>query len=265
MQINIAYCITPDFMEYASISAASVLRKCNRDDWYVFYIICEEFTPETQQYFLRLNKIKQSTYVFLKFPPHLLSQGNYKDRGESGLYRIFLSEILKNVDKVLYLDTDTIIHSDLAFLYKHDITDYYLAAVPDKEETIARKNTKLKKDQLFINSGVLLMNLAKFREEKLPQKIIKHLLKSRFKSDQNSINAICKDKILYLPIKYNVMMYPDGYPNPPLLYENFQEEYEDAKEYPVIHHMLFHPWTDEYEYLSTSKEWASVKDYINKF
>ena len=260
MQINIAYCATNDQLEYASISAASALMKANKDDHYVFYIISEYFTPELQKLFLNLDRIKKSTFIFFRIPEERLKhlkQCNAENIGM--LYRICLPELVKREEKILYLDTDTIVHSDLGFLYKYDITNYYLAAVEDKDEPEMRKKVRLSRDQLYINSGVLLMNLKKFREEELSEKILTHVKNSKYKNDQHSINAVCKNKIIYLPLKYNVMMYPEELPNKPEIYKKHQEEFLDAKEYPVIHHMILKPWLGEYQYLTTSIEWMTVK------
>lgn len=265
MQINIAYCATSDQLEYASISAASALIKSNPKDNYIFYIISENFTPELQKHFLNLDRIKKSTYIFFKVPPQTLSLLEECQAENIGmLYRICIPDIVKREEKILYLDTDTIVHSDLSFLYKYDITDYYLAAVEDKDEPEMRKKVKLSKDQLYINSGMLLMNLKKFREEQLTSKILTHVKKSKYKNDQHSINAICKDKILYLPLKYNIMMYPEELPNKPEIYKKHQEEFLDAKDFPVVHHIILKPWLGEHCYLSTSSEWMETKELIEE-
>ena len=77
-----------------------------------------------------------------------------------------------------------------------DITNYDYAAVID---AIGRRFI----DKNYINSGVLLMNVKKMKEENAFKKCRDMVVtKKMLLPDQTALNKICKDK-LYLPNIYN--------------------------------------------------------------
>jgi lipopolysaccharide biosynthesis glycosyltransferase len=89
-------------------------------------------------------------------------------------YRIWLPELLARLDRVLYLDADTLVLQDLHALWRCDVNDGLLAAVAQPREMGgAARLTALGHAPLpaYFNSGVLLMNLARMRAERLSQRL----------------------------------------------------------------------------------------------
>ena len=93
-----------------------------------------------------------------------------KERGVAGylFLKVFLERYLPSLNKVLFLDSDTIVSGDLTELYNTDITNHYFAVVPDvmaynvipkpEDKNIVNKNT------MYFNTGVVLFNLARIRK-----------------------------------------------------------------------------------------------------
>ena len=135
----------------------------------------------------------------------------YNLLGISAFSRLFLEDILpQDIDKVLYLDSDTIVLNSLSELFNIDLYNYYVAGVIDIISNITKyfyQGTKELKNP-FINSGVLLINLKKWREIKFSKQsisLIKEYDDKNFLHDQNIINIICNENILFLESKYNMM------------------------------------------------------------
>lgn len=85
--------------------------------------------------------------------------------GKGTLYKTMLPELIQE-DKVLYLDCDIICACDVANIFTHDVSGYYLGAVKMGQEQGLKWVRKLGLRSAFcINAGVLLMNLAKIRRE----------------------------------------------------------------------------------------------------
>ncbi|MCR5542948.1 MAG: hypothetical protein K6F55_02280, partial [Eubacterium sp.] len=106
----------------------------------------------------------------------------------------------------LYLDGDIVVSDDLTELYNKNIDDYVVAAVPDSSVMYMPRDEMYLKDYYF-NSGVMLMNLRKMREEKTSEKLreMKRSLSDKSLMDQNVFNLVIKDRVERLPIKYNFM------------------------------------------------------------
>lgn len=110
--------------------------------------------------------------------------------------RLFADEVEELPDKVLYLDADIVVYDNLKKLYDIDISKYDFAASKDYLG-------KWFIDYRYLNSGVLLMNLKKMREEGSLAKCREMCVKQKMLlPDQTALNLICKKK-LYLPRKYN--------------------------------------------------------------
>lgn len=123
------------------------------------------------------------------------------------LARLIMDKILpKEVEKILYLDGDTIVRGSIKELWNTSLGESVIGAC--MEPTINHKRLeKLNMTGLpYINSGVLLVNLNKWRKEKTGEKILDFYKKHSGRllaADQDSINGALKDKIYLLPFRYN--------------------------------------------------------------
>ncbi|GHU70423.1 glucosyltransferase [Clostridia bacterium] len=178
------------------------------------------------------------------------------------LYRIFLPELLPDVEKCLYLDTDTIVEKDLSSLYTWPIGDNYFAGVRAAANFGTTQRTKERMAKIgipsmnhYVNNGVMLMNLAKMREDGIEQRMLDLVPKGFECPCQDIMNKVCYGKVMTIPLHYNVMQ---KYMKPTeqaffaqrgcrVCYS--QEEYHQAKASPtVIHYVnrsdleLVKPW-----------------------
>ena len=117
-------------------------------------------------------------------------------------YRLLLPELLpESVDKVIYLDCDLVVEEDLMHLWNLDLKENYLLAAPDLWiRSVSAHNGLLNYEELqiasdakYFNAGVLVVNLKKWRTDKIMVKAIEYLKKNksyiRF-HDQDVLNAL---------------------------------------------------------------------------
>ncbi len=78
-------------------------------------------------------------------------------------HRAFLPELLPDVERVLYLDVDTVVMDALEPLWTTDVSGHYLAAVTNVLEDRFATAAELALDgpEAYFNSGVLLLNLGR--------------------------------------------------------------------------------------------------------
>lgn len=127
-------------------------------------------------------------------------------------YRISIPDLLdKDVNKVIYLDTDLIIKEDLITLWNINIENYFLAAVKDVYVRNSRhSDLSIPKDYDYFNNGVLVMNLRKWRENNITNQIIDFMQRNSRNihyPSQDPMNAILYDKWLPLDAKWNYQSY----------------------------------------------------------
>ena len=164
-----------------------------------------------------------------------------------GYNRLFLTEYLpEDVDKVLYLDSDTIIEQPLDDFWNQDLNGYYLAGVDDCLSSKYRDLVGLSKEGTYINSGMLLINVKKWREDDICHQFVKLIVENNgffIFNEQSTINSLFSGKIKILPQNDNVnsLVYLYDYDElmrlrTPYNYSYTSEELMDARSHPVITH-----------------------------
>lgn len=123
-------------------------------------------------------------------------------------FRLVIPDILKE-DKCIYLDTDTIVNTDLKELYDIPLNNNYIAGVWHPGvigiENVICKDADIPSSDQYINAGVLLMNLKQLRRNGMVKKFLDLTSKNMRSQDQDIINNGCYGKISLIPLKYNVI------------------------------------------------------------
>jgi len=118
-------------------------------------------------------------------------------------YRLLAAQILpQELDKILYIDPDTLVINSLVPLWNMNIDEYLLAAASHtgKTEFINSMNRlRLGTGTDYFNSGVLLMNLTRCREEIKPEEVFAFAnvhFNELVLPDQDILNALYSNRIL---------------------------------------------------------------------
>lgn len=158
----------------------------------------------------------RATIHFLKINDHLYK--NAKVRGhftKEVYYRISIPSLLDNsIGKAIYLDCDIILKADITRLWRVNIKEYELAAVRDFGRVTWKKALSIPEKAPYFNSGVLIMNLRKWRlngTSKKVQRYIKlHSAKLRL-LDQDALNAVLQGQWLRLNPRWNYQVHRHAY------------------------------------------------------
>jgi lipopolysaccharide biosynthesis glycosyltransferase len=122
--------------------------------------------------------------------------------------KVFIPELLpREIEKVIYLDCDVIVEEDLSDLWNIDISGYHLGAVLDTTLTDRLSVLVGEAGMPYFNSGVMLLNLRKWREDDTVRVILKFINENHEKllyHDQDALNAILYKKWLHIDAKWNV-------------------------------------------------------------
>ncbi len=127
-------------------------------------------------------------------------------------YRIFAAKYLpEEIDKVLYLDPDIIINGSVEALYDTKTDDYFFAAASHTGPILRKLNEMrldMEEESPYINSGVMMMNLKKLREEQRTEDVFEFIEKRKnylVLPDQDIISALYGSRILALDtFRYNM-------------------------------------------------------------
>lgn len=124
--------------------------------------------------------------------------------------RVFLPDLLPDVSRVIYLDIDTMACTDLKELYSTHMGDNALGVVLEHESHERSHFNERLQIPLdcpgYFNSGVLLMNLAVFRRDRLVEKIMTFAETKAsilYCPDQDALNGALCNRIQILHPRWN--------------------------------------------------------------
>lgn len=209
--INLMFCGNDKVLDGMIISLLSIVKHCKKElNVYVLTMdlteLSEKYRPitESQADILDsiLKRVNPKSRVILiditkYFKDEMLNSANIKTHYTPYiLVRLFSDKIEQIPDKILYLDSDIVVYKNIEPLYNMKIDKYdYAACIDEIGKTFISKD--------YVNSGVLLMNMKKLREENALEKCRKMVVdKKMLLPDQTALNKVCKDK-KYIERKYN--------------------------------------------------------------
>ena len=272
-QINVAFCVNNAYVEKVAVVITSMLEN-NRENYFHFYIFSSDLSEDSIKY---LNKLKSRYKNFeasrVEVPVDLFKslKLNIDYISIETYYRYAISDLLPDLDKILYIDADLIINKDINIFYDTDIADYYLAGVEDA--FIKSENYKpeigLSTDDIYINAGVLLMNLQKLRQDCICKKFIEATegLWDKIKyQDQDIINIVCKGKIkqvdsIYNFARENIMAEPNRQKEACIIHYTGKKKPWMKKKIKIGHVLQFWNWE---KYFYADKQWKKYADLTAK-
>lgn len=239
MTIHVALAFDENYISQFYAVAASVF--CNNKNNFInFHAIVSgigsAYKNEIQAYVEQNNGLICFYNVPNNFGQNFRLDGNWT---AATYYRLLFPSLLpQEVDRYIYIDSDTIVVGDLAQLATIDISGHVLAAVRDRLIPV-RIDLDIHEPYSYFNAGVLYINKIVWEEYDITNKAIEFLLNSPEKvlyADQDALNYILKGSWLRLDTKFN-MMYADIPENLP------RTKFNDfLKDKVIIHFTQHRPW-----------------------
>lgn len=213
------------YIRYTSVLVESILSHCTEENKYAIYILHTDISEENQAILQhQIGKCKNVSIEFINVKRRLNTYKNlYVDRHLSveTYFRFFAIDIFPNLEKMIYLDCDTIVCEDIAKLFHTDLKDKSIGAVrdadiislysenntadPEVRENL-NKRIKLQNYTDYFQAGVLLLNLKKIRMHYSMEEIFSTALERNWKfQDQDVLNYIFRGDVKYLDSSWNVL------------------------------------------------------------
>lgn len=248
----VVYHSSDGFVDVTAVSIISLLENNKDCEFIKIYYINRDISDKNKKILCKMVNNYAAEIEFIDMPNwsekfNINLSTTLKRWLGFGYNRLFITELLPHdVDRVIYLDSDTIIEGSLDELWNLDMEKYYMAGVDDCLSKRYRKMVHLNDNGVYCNSGVLVLNLKKFRDENVVERFLGFISKHNgffVYNEQTILNAVFENNIKILPIKYNVytMIYTFTYNQilklrKPLKYSYSEKDYNDAKKNPIITH-----------------------------
>ena len=204
-KINICLACDDNYSKYAGVVIASVLNNVQHNDVLSFYILDGGISEENKTKILSLKEIKNCYINFVSVDNKLFADyikiQTHSYISLPAYYRLKIASLLPDIDRIIYFDCDIVVNSSLAELFTVDMGGCPIAGVKDIDKK------KLKKNPSYVNSGMLVMDIKRIREENLEQAFLNYT-KENFENitlgDQEIINEVLKNRIKVLNDEWNV-------------------------------------------------------------
>lgn len=272
--MNILYTLDSGFSKQLIVSVYSLIEHTQQD---LRIFIVSDKIP--QKYRIILNGFSDNERInIIYLDPPVLPEKLIPDRGgKSQYYRMFIGQLFSKIDieKITYLDADTLITDDnIQMLENIDMQDSVLGACLDPWSKLYRKALGLKEGVQIFNSGVLVIDVQKWKLDNIDQKINNDIdEQKRFQQgDQGILNRVFENNFFVLSANFNVM---DIYFS--MNYEKIiayrkaisfykKHEIEDGKKHPIIVHFTSsylqnRPWV-KYSNNPYSDRWIEYYEKI---
>lgn len=217
-EIPIFFACDEDFVKYTMVSMKSIMENADRSRKYHIYILHMGITEATQAKVLAMADEEFA----IDFVDVTDKMKNIADKlpirdyySNTTYFRLFIPDMFPQYRKALYIDSDTIVVGNIAELYDHKLGKLYAGVCPDRvvaqtdilgdyvEKVLGVKRTR------YFNAGVMLMNCSQFRENHLLDEFLEmlHVYLFVVAQDQDYLNLICKNQVLYMEPKWNAQVF----------------------------------------------------------
>lgn len=270
--INVVIASDDNYSQHMGIVILSCLTNTSVPDRLVFYLLSSDISDNNK---LKIQDITQKYHakcVFIEPDATVYGDIPKKRYGVAALFRLSISSLLPDdILKVIYLDCDVLFYSDIKELWEMEMDECVAGAVTNLGH---QPVDRLEIDNgEYFNSGVLLINLEKWREQEVGRKTLEYMNKNASEllfPDQDGLNIALKNSWKHLPLRWNQQpatysMYSKSKYEKSLTHE----DYHDAIVNPGIVHFLgknkpwtylsYHPLKETYQAYIRLSPWAGFR------
>lgn len=274
---HIVYASDDKFAEILGVSIVSLYENSRDMDDIIVYVLDSGISCENRDKLLTICRDYKRTevqFITAKDISKKLEMKVATDRGSLSQYaRLFVSSDLpENLGRALYLDCDIIVMQSIRELWNLDLHGKTIGALMDAFSKYYRANIDLEENDIMFNSGVMLIDLDKWRKDRVEDKLLEFISRKNGwiqQGDQGALNAVLsRDTYCFEPRFNSVTIFYDFnykemmlYRKPPKFYPD--EQVRMAVEKPVLIHFTtsfksIRPWVKgcEHRYVG---EWMRYK------
>lgn len=242
---HIVYAADDKFAEILGVSLVSLYENSKDMIDIMVYVLDSGIKKRNKDRLLSVSRCYgRNNIIFIpaKNISEKLSMHVAVDRGSLSQYaRLFVSSDLPmDLNRVLYLDCDIIINRSIRELWNLGLNGKTIGALMDAFSKYYRQNINLEANDIMFNSGVMLIDLEKWRKQNIEGKLMNFISKKNGRiqqGDQGALNAVLShDTYCFEPRFNSVTIFYDFtyremlvYRRPPMTYVEGQRFYTEAQ------------------------------------
>ena len=208
LRIAASYATDNRYVYPTLVAMTSLVENAGKNTYYDIYVMLHPEFKEEFKKILKSVEIKHYEHcsvIFINMGNKFIDQKTDNRISTPAYYRLELHNLLPNVNRIIWMDSDTMVFEDLTNLIKLDMKGKYMLGFLDSVPN-AIKDFGIK-DAIVLCSGVLLIDLDALRKNNITEKFNKFMKEQRDKivqHDQTIINVVLQNHIGKTPPKYGV-------------------------------------------------------------
>ncbi|CAK7060045.1 MAG: hypothetical protein DELT_01392 [Desulfovibrio sp.] len=267
--IAVVFACNDAYVPVLGVLIQSICDTASPENGYDLLVLHSGLEPHRISLLLRITRERPNISLRFVNISHMVSGANLFTANRPGFaqdcyYRLLALDLFVKYDKMLYLDCDMIVVTDLAELFTLDMHGNSIAGVPDffcVLETVLRgedpasrdRSQRIKQAHLshtYINSGLVLFDLERIRQEVEPGYMWKLATTHAWRQhDQDVINYTFSGKIFLLPCRWNLADFVERSKEMKVLPEYLKQQLVEAAVSPSVIHYIG-PYTKPWQYSS---------------
>lgn len=256
--MNILISLDDAYIDYHLVTLYSLMKNNEEMMIYVFHTdnLCKKNILKIKKLAEKLGSSVRDININIK---GILDLPNKGWPIEAWLRHLALSILPQDMDRILYLDGDIIVNDSIISFYNMDMkNNCYVAAMDrplngkceDNKDQIRLAELGMQKEDIYVNSGVLLINISQLRSEGYKQEdywvYARKIRDSIMYPDQDVLNGMFSGKILVCD---------DAVYNCQINTYSFEDTKRYLKRAKIIHYTSFRPWEVGYKRVSAGLLW----------
>jgi lipopolysaccharide biosynthesis glycosyltransferase len=238
--MNIVYSTSESYAEPTAISMYSLLANnscCKVLDLFVIESglsnksrqIITDIADSFSRFVVFINADKVFSQVVSDYNLELL-RGGY-----STYARVFINHFLPNIDRVILIDSDSLVLQSLHEFWEHDMNGAVIGAVPEivvyGKRSFHEDPSLVNGCDYYYNMGMVLFDLQAWRDQNI-DKILSDALTQKIPqkyliADQSIINKHLSDRISRVSLKFNFYTFMHALPSKSVLDKLFKKQIFD--------------------------------------
>ncbi len=214
MPVNILYQSDNNYASYMGVSICSLFENNKEADEITVYIIDDDIDADNKEKLLHMAKgygrrIEFLTGRVLLDDEDIVKTFEYTSfrKNTHSYFKLFIDRLIPGLDdRIIYIDCDTVVEGDISELTRIDMEDKPIGMVQDSLVASAKTSVGIDDSDRYYNSGVILIDLKRWKELDCSGRIYRHIRDVRTYGtvDQDVLNVELHDDILTLPVRYNL-------------------------------------------------------------
>ncbi|MGZ3606737.1 MAG: glycosyltransferase family 8 protein [Syntrophales bacterium] len=226
--IHVVFAVDANYVMPLTVAICSTAIKCDKNRGLMFHVLQSGIGQELRakvERSLERTEFPEAQVNWIDTPLERIADFHLAHPWITSMAyaRLLIPELLPiEVEKALYLDCYIAVNEDIGKLWDTDLGEKSLFAVRDEIATVSHPRKGLKNyrelgipaDAHYFNSGVLLMNLDKWRERDTAEQLLNYLRTHRaiiHMGDQEVLNAVLWDDWGELDYRWNWQIPWRGY------------------------------------------------------